>query len=431
MKCNNRRRDRPTPDNAAYLSKNPKRTSFLDFSAWNSFSSVSFLTSQATSCSFAEDTNVTERILDSTHRAIFLICCALSAGQASAVDDSNVLNVYNWSDYIGEDTIRNFEKETGIKVNYDTFDTNEALHAKLRAGHTGYDIVVPSVQWAKRQIDGHLLFKLDKSKITTYSNVDRWLMGELAVAGGDPGNDYLMPWLWGFVTVGMNVDKVNAALAPLPMPEDTWDLLFKPEYSSRLKACGISVLNSGERVFEAALHYLGLERNSTKRADHDAAAALLAKLRPNVRIISSSGYMNELADGSLCVALGYSGDFSVASARAKAAHNAQKILAVIPRSGAALSFDSMAIPADAQHVENAYKWMSYIYRPEVQAGIVNKVLYPGPVRAADKMLSAEVRSTPGLFLTPDEMARLEPPRAVPDETLRMRTRLFTAFKSGQ
>ncbi len=356
---------------------------------------------------------------------------ALAAGPAPAADDSKVLNVYNWSDYIGETTIRDFEKETGIKVNYDTFDSNEGLYAKLRAGHTGYDVVMPSAHWAKRQIEGHLLLKLDKSKITTYGNLDPWLMGELAVSANDKGNNYVVPWLWGISTVGINVDKVKAALGPLPMPADAWDLIFKPEYASRLKSCGLSVLDTGDEVFPAALHYLGLSGYSHDRADYEAAAKLLATLRPSVTLFSSSSYINGLADGSLCAVFGWSGDIAIAGQRAKEAHNGQKIVALVPKSGAYMFFDTMAIPVDAPHVENAYKWMSYIYRPEVQAGIVSKVLHGSPVRASDKLLSADVRSIKALFLTPEELARLAPQEALPDDMLRVRTRLFTAFKTGQ
>jgi len=354
-----------------------------------------------------------------------------AAPAARAGDDGKVLNVYNWSDYIGENTIRDFEKETGIKVNYDNFDANEVLHAKLRAGHTGYDIVVPSAHWAKRQIEGHLLLKLDKSKITTYGNLDPWLMGELAVAANDTGNNYVVPWLWGVTTVGINVDKVKAALGSLPMPEDAWDLIFKPEYSKRLKTCGLSVLDTGDDLFPAALRYLGKSGYSHDRSDYEAAAQLLALLRPSITLFSSSGYINSLADGSVCAVLGWNGDIAIAGQRAKAAKNGQKIVALLPKSGAYMYFDTMAIPVDAPHVENAYKWMSYIYRPEVQAGIVNKVVHANPVRAADKLINPEVRAVSGVFLKGPELAHLAPQEALPDDILRLRTRLFTAFKTGQ
>jgi putrescine transport system substrate-binding protein len=371
-------------------------------------------------------------------RAAGALIAALAAGAAAclgaapaAADDDKVLNIYNWSDYIGENTIRDFEKETGIKVVYDTFDGNEVLFAKLRAGHTGYDIVAPSAHWAKRDIEGKLLLKLDKSKITTYGNLDPWLMGQLAKAANDPGNDYVVPWLWGATTVGINPDKVKAALGNLPMPDDAWDLIFKPEYSSRLKTCGLSLLDTGDDVFPAALRYLGKPGFSHDRADYQAAADLLAKLRPNVTMFSSSSYINGLADGSLCAALAWNGDIGQATQRAKAAKRGVKVVALVAKGGEFMYFDTMAIPADAKHVENAYKWMSYIYRPEVQAGIVKSTVHANPVRAADKLVPADVRSVPGVFLKGDELAHLAPQEALPDDILRVRTRFFTAFKSGQ
>jgi putrescine transport system substrate-binding protein len=363
--------------------------------------------------------------------AAWTIAAALLAPPAFPADDAKVLNIYNWSDYIGETTVRDFEKETGIKVNYDTFDGNEVLWAKLRAGHTGYDIVVPSAHWAKREIEAHLLLKLDKSKISTYGNLDPWLMGELATAAKDTGNNYIVPWLWGITTVGINVDKVNEAIKPLPMPEDAWDLIFKPEYSSKLKSCGLSVLDTGDDLFPAALRYLGRNGYSHEPADYQAAAELLAKLRPNITMFSSSSYINGLADGSLCAALAWNGDIAMAGQRAKSAHNGQKIVSLVAKSGNYMYFDTMAVPADAKHVENAYKWMSYIYRPEVQAGIVNKVVHANPVRAADKLINPDIRSVKGVFLKGDELAHLKPQEAVPDNILRLRTRLYTAFKTGQ
>jgi putrescine transport system substrate-binding protein len=231
--------------------------------------------------------------------------------------------------------------------------------------------------------------------------------------------------------VGINPDKVKAALGNLPMPDDAWDLIFKPEYSSRLKSCGLSLLDTGDDVFPAALRYLGKPGFSHDRADYQAAAELLAKLRPNVTMFSSSSYINGLADGSLCIALAWNGDIGQATQRAKAAKRGVKVVALVPKGGEFMYFDTMAIPADAKHVENAYKWMSYIYRPEVQAGIVNKTVHANPVRAADKIVNADVRSVPGVFLKGEELAHLAPQEALPDDILRVRTRLFTAFKSGQ
>ncbi|MFN7887767.1 MAG: polyamine ABC transporter substrate-binding protein, partial [Betaproteobacteria bacterium] len=302
-----------------------------------------------------------------------LASCAL-AGNAWA--QSKVLNVYNWSDYIGDDTIANFEKETGIKVRYDNYDSNETLHAKLVAGRSGYDIVVPSSNWGKLQLEGGLLQKLDKSKIPNYGNLDPAVMKQ--IASMDPGNQFLVPWLWGVTTIGINVDKVRAALGSTPMPDNAWDLLFKPEYVSKLKSCGVSVLDSADEVFPAALRYLGKPAYSKSSADYQEAAKLLQSIRPYVTLFSSSGYINELASGSLCLVFGWNGDVGTAANRAREAKNGQNIQILVPKTGAVLFFDTMAIPADAVNVENAYKFINYILRPEVHASLTNKVLYANP-----------------------------------------------------
>jgi putrescine transport system substrate-binding protein len=347
---------------------------------------------------------------------------------AARCAEEKVLNIYNWSDYIGETTVQDFEKETGIKVRYDTFDANETLHAKLVAGHTGYDIVVPSSHWAKLQLEGGLLMKLDKSRIRTYGNIDPWILKQLATM--DPGNQYLVPWLWGIDTIGINVDKVKAALGGLPMPDNAWDLVFKPEYMSRLKTCGVSFLDSGDEVFPAALRYVGKAPYSNSAADYREAAAMLGKVRPFVTLFSSSGYINELASGSLCVALGWNGDIGIAAARAREAHNGQNIQILMPKTGAVLFFDTLAIPADAPHPENAHRWLDYIYRPEVQAGIFNKVFYATGVRAGDKLVKPEVLANHGILFGPADLAKLVPPEAVNNDIRRLRTRLYTTFKTG-
>ena len=346
----------------------------------------------------------------------------------SAAAEDKVLNIYNWSDYIGENTVKNFEKETGIKVHYDTFDSNETLHAKLVAGKTGYDIVVPSSNWAKIQLEGGLLMKLDKSKITTYGNLDPFVMKNLATM--DPGNQYLVPWMWGITTVGINVDKVKAALGNLPMPDNAWDLLFKPEYISKLKSCGVSMLDSGDEIFPAALRYLGKKPYSHNPSDYQDAARLLNSIRPYVTLFSSSGYINDMASGSICVALGWNGDMSIAQRRAKEANNGVNIQVLLPKTGAILFFDTMAIPVDAPHPENAYKWMSYIYRPDVNAGLVNKVFYSNPVPSAAKYIKPEILANKTVFMKPEDLARMVPPDMVPSDIRRLRTRLYTTFKTG-
>ena len=347
---------------------------------------------------------------------------------AALADEEKVLNIYNWSDYIAEDTIANFEKETGIKVRYDTFDSNETLHAKMVAGKTGYDIVVPSSNWGKVQGEGGLLMKLDKSKITTYGNLDPFVMDQLKKM--DPGNQYLAPWLWGVTTVGINVNKLKAALGNLPMPENAWDLIFKPDYASKAKSCGISVLDSGDEIFPAALRYLGKPPYSKSPADYQEAAAMLKTIRPYISLFSSSGYINDLASGSLCLVVGWSGDIGIAKSRAKEAKNGVLVETLIPKTGAVLFFDTMAIPADATHVQNAYKWMSYIYRPEVNAAMVNKVHYANPIPSSAKFIAAETLNDKTVFLGKEDLAKMVPPDAVNNDIRRVRTRLYTSFKTG-
>ena len=229
---------------------------------------------------------------------------AAPAGAPAAVamnTEEKVLNIYNWPDYIAKDMVANFEKETGIKVNYQTFENNEALHAKLVAGNTGYDIVVPGAVFAKPQIDGGLLAKLDKSKVSHYANLDPAIMEKLVMI--DPGNDYLIPWAWSFTTVGINKAKVAKALGSLPLPDNAWELVFNPVYTEKLKSCGIAYLDSPTEVLPPAMHYLGKNAYSNDAADHKAAGDMLAKVRPHIRMFSST-MIDDLAGGKACVALG-------------------------------------------------------------------------------------------------------------------------------
>ncbi|MFD2273990.1 extracellular solute-binding protein [Undibacterium arcticum] len=277
------------------------------------------------------------------------------------------------------------KKETGIKVRYDNFDSNEILHAKLVAGRTGYDIVVPSAHWARLQIDAGLLRKLDKSKIPNLVNLDPTIQAQLAKL--DPNNDHLVDWLWGYTTVGINVDKVKAALGDLPMPENVFDLVFDPKYMAKVKSCGVSFLDAPSEIVPPALRYLGKKSLFKKTvAITRMRAACCRKIRPYVTLFSSSGYINDMANGSICVALGWSGDMNIARQRAIDAKNGNKIEVLVPKNGATLFFDTMAIPSDAQHPNNALLFMNYILRPEVHAGLTNKVFYANPNTASIKFV---------------------------------------------
>ena len=365
------------------------------------------------------------------HYLLPYIAAALTFSWASAAlaqTEEKVLNVYNWSDYIADDTIKNFEKETGIKVRYDNFDNNEILHAKLVAGKTGYDVVVPSSYWAKIQADGGLLTKLDKSKLPNYKNLDPALLEQLGKL--DPGNQYQVNWLWGFTTVGINVDKVKAALGGTPMPDNVWDLVFKPEYISKLKSCGVSFLDSATEVVPAALHYLGKPAYSRNQADYAGVTPLLKTIRPYVTLFSSSGYINDMANGSICLALGWSGDVNIARQRAIEGGTGQKLEALIPKTGGILFFDVMAIPVDAPHPDNAYKFINYILRPEVHASLTNKVFYANPNKESRKFIKPEVANNPTVFPSEADMKKMQAPDALSNDIRRTMTRIYTSFKTG-
>jgi len=354
---------------------------------------------------------------------------ALLAGTARAQEEEKVLNIYNWSDYIAEDTIANFEKETGIKVRYDNFDSNEILHAKLVAGKTGYDIVVPSSNWARMQIQGDLFMKLNKSLIPNLKNVDPAIAAQLAKI--DPGNEHVVDWLWGYTTVGINVDKVKAALGGTAMPDNVWDLVFKPEYMSKLKSCGVSFLDSGDEVIPAALHYQGKPRVTTNAADYNQALTMLKAVRPYVTLFSSSGYINDMANGSVCLALGWSGDINIARQRAIENKTGQNIQALLPKTGGLLFFDVMAIPKDAPHPGNAHKWINYILKPEVDASLTNKVFYANPNKESKPFIKPEVANNPTVFLPPDEIAKMAGTAdALNNEIRRLQNRTYTSFKTG-
>ena len=365
--------------------------------------------------------------------SLALVTSAVLAAVGAHSAEPKELNIYNWSDYIAEDTIKNFEKETGIKVRYDNYDNNEILHAKLVAGRSGYDIVVPGSHFAKTQIEGGLLQKLDRSKLTNWGNLDKGLLEQLAKV--DPGNEYLVDWLWGYVTVGINVNKVKAALGDMPMPENAWSLLFDTKYVSKLKSCGVSVLDSASEVIPAALMYAGKPAFSKDPADYAAAAGVLKAIRPYVTRFSSSGYIEEMASGATCLVLGFSGDINIARSRAAEAKTKSKtpvvIEALVPKTGATLFFDTMAIPKDAKHVENAHLFINYILRPEVHASLTNKVFYANPNAASLKFVKKDVAENKTIFLDAAATKTMVAPDALPQAVRKVQTRTFTNFKAGR
>jgi putrescine transport system substrate-binding protein len=247
----------------------------------------------------------------------------------------------------------------------------------------------------------------------------------------DPGNEHLVDWLWGYTTVGINVAKVKAALGTLPMPDNAWDLLLKPEYVSRLKSCGVSFLDSGDEVLPAVLHYLGKSNGSANPADYEQALALLRKVRPSVTLFSSSGYINDMANGAVCAVMGWSGDIAIARQRAIDNKTGQNIEALIPKTGGLLFFDVMAIPKDAPHPRNALKWINYILRPEVAASLTNKVFYANPNKASRPFVKPQLADNPTLFLSPEDLSRMVgPPANWNNDIRRLQNRSFTKFKTG-
>ena len=278
------------------------------------------------------------------------------------------------------------------------------------------------------QIQGDLFMKLDKSKLPNLKNMDPAVQAQLAAL--DPGNQFLVNWLWGYTTVGINVDKVKAALGSTPMPANAWDLVFKPEYISKLKSCGVSFLDSPTDIIPAALHYLGKPAFSRNQGDYAGVGPLLKAVRPSVTLFSSSGYINDMASGSICVALGWSGDINIAKQRALEGKTGQKIEALIPSTGGVLFFDTMAIPADAPHPNNALKWINYIARPEVAAGLTNKVFYANPNKESKKFVKPEVANNPTVFLSDADMKNMAVPDALNNDIRRTMTRLYTSFKTG-
>ncbi len=367
---------------------------------------------------------------------LFLSSCGQSdkaATDASATAEApaaeeKVLNIYNWSDYIAPDTIANFEKETGIKVRYDIFDSNEILHAKLIAKNTGYDIVVPGSNWAKLQIEGGLLQKLDKSKLPNWKNLDEGILKKMAEL--DPGNEYLVDWMWSYNTVGINVDKVKAALGDTPMPENTWDLVFNPTYTNKLKSCGITFLDTPADVFQAALHYLGKPIYTATPEDYQAAFDMLMKVRPDIKKFNSGGQIDDLASGNTCVAYGWAGDFNLARKRSIENKSEQNIEALLTKTGGLLFMDTMAITADAKHPDNAHKFIDYVMRPEVAAANTNEVTYLTPNKAAMPLIDDEIKNNKTIVLSDEEIAKLVPPGVESPESKRIMTRLYTKFKTG-
>jgi len=357
------------------------------------------------------------------------IAAALLALMPFARAEPPELHVYNWSDYIAPDTIANFTKETGIAVTYDVYDGNEVLEAKLLAGQSGYDIVVPSASpFMAREITAGAFRELDKAKLPNLGNLDPQILALAAEA--DPRNAHGVPYLWSVTGIGYNAALVAKALGD-DAPHDTLALLFDPVNAKKLSQCGISLLDTPQEVFPAALAYLGVNPKSHDLGDLDKAVGLLQKIRPYVRKFHSSQYINDLANGDICIALGYSGDVIQARNRALEAQNGVTIAFRVPREGAQFSIDMLGVPKDAPHPDNALKFIDYILRPEVIAAISDAVSYPNPNQAATPLVKSAIRDDPGVY-PPDAVRGLfYVDLPAPRDYERARTRAWNQVKAGE
>ncbi|KMM85006.1 putrescine transport system substrate-binding protein [Pseudomonas taetrolens] len=353
--------------------------------------------------------------------------CASALLSSAVQAEERTLRVYNWFDYITPKTLVDFKKDTQVKLIYDIFDTNEALEAKLLTGNSGYDVVVPSNVFLAKQIEAGVFQPLDRSKLPNWNHLDPKLMK--LIEANDPGNQFAVPYMYGTILIGFNPDKVKAALGE-HAPVDSWDLIFKEENISKLKQCGVALLDSPSEIVPLALQYLGLPPNSSDPKDYAKAEALLMKIRPYITYFHSSKYMADIANGDICVAVGYSGSFSQAANRAKDANNGVTVDMRLPKEGAPIWFDMLAIPKGAKNPEDAHTFINYLLEPKVIAPISDFVGYPNPNKDATDLVAPTIRNNPNLYPTETAMSSLYTLTPLPREAERVRTRIWTKIKSG-
>jgi putrescine transport system substrate-binding protein len=370
--------------------------------------------------------------MHSMRRALTIVALALGACAcvvtAAGAQSGRVVNVYNWSDYIDPKVLEDFTKDTGIKVQYDTFDANETLETKLLAGKSGYDVVVPTAYFLERQIKAGVFQKLDKTKLKNLGNVWPEIAKRLAVY--DSGNQYAVNYMWGTTGIGYNVKAMRERLGA-DGKIDSWDIVFKPENLARFKDCGIHMLDSADDIMPAALHYLGLNPNSTDSGELEKAAALLTKIRPSVRKFHSSEYLNALAAGEICLVVGWSGDIKQAQRRAVEAKNGIEIGYSIPKEGAQMFFDNLAVPKDAGHVAEALAFIDYLLRPDVAAKNSNLVAYANGNLASQPLIDKAVFDDKSVYPDATTMSRLYTVSARDQKSQRVLNRLWTKVKTGR
>ncbi len=349
-----------------------------------------------------------------------------STPRADAVE--RAVNFYNWSSYIAPGVIEAFTEQTGIKVVYDTFDGNETLETRLLAGKSGYDVVVPTAYFLQRQIGANIFRKLDKSKLPNLVNAWPEVTEKLAVY--DPGNQYAVNYMWGTTGIGYNVKAVQRILGPHGRI-DSWDIIFDPDKLAKFKDCGVQMLDSADDILPAALRFLGLDPNSTEKSDLEQAAALVSRIRPYVRKFHSSEYLNALATGEICLVVGWSGDIKQARIRAAESHNGVEIGYVIPKEGAQMFFDNLAIPSGARNVTEAYELINYLYRPDVAAKNSDFLSYANGNLASQQLIDPQILNDKTIYPDAAEMKRLFVITARDTATQRSINRLWTRVKTGR
>jgi putrescine transport system substrate-binding protein len=352
---------------------------------------------------------------------------AAGAAPPAAPAEEKVLNLYIWNDYLAPDTIANFEKETGIKVSVSNYGSNEELDSKLAPGNSGYDIVVPSASSYERQIKAGYYQKLDKTQLPNLKNMDPDIEARLAMH--DPGNEYAVLHMWGTTGVGYNVEKVKAAMPDAPL--DSWHLVFDPKVAKNFQKCGIAVLDSATEMFSMALSYLGKDPNSQNPEDLKAAGDAMMAFRPYLRYIDTQRMIGDLANGEICLAIGYSGDMLQARDRASENKTNQQIAYMIPKEGTIIWFDSYLVPKDAPHPKNAHAFINYMLKPQVIAAVSNAVNYANGNAAATEFVNKEVLEDPGVYPPQEVKVKLVPDLADTEETTRQMTRMWTRFMTGK
>ncbi|MHA6574712.1 polyamine ABC transporter substrate-binding protein [Pseudomonas yamanorum] len=356
-----------------------------------------------------------------------LLPLALAALFSSAGHAAQTVSVYNWTDYIGETTLADFQAKTGIKVIYDVFDSNETLEGKLLAGRTGYDVVVPSNHFLARQVKAGAFLKLDRSQLPNFKNLDPKLLKLLEK--NDPGNEHSVPYLWGTNGIGYNVDKVKQVLGINHI--DSWAVLFEPENIKKLHECGVAFLDSADELFPAILNYMGKDPRSENPEDYKQAEAKLLTLRPYITYFHSSKYISDLANGDICVTFGYSGDVFQAANRAKEAKNGVNIAYSIPKEGSNLWFDLLAIPADAANPKAAHAFINYLLDPEVIAKVSASVGYANPNPAAKAFMAPELVNNPEIYPSQEVLDKLYISTTPTPAVMRLMTRSWSKVKTNK